>query len=116
MDEKSNVTFSSNVEIMKTNSTLKLDVAFCRKISDYYALRKLFQICDYSTNSYKYVFTSQQTKILCPDSSVYGFSPRKEDPIIVARNKALDNEYGYNYYLENGEVHLNDLIDEFELD
>lgn len=116
MDEKSNVTFSSNVEIMKTNSTLKLDVAFCRKISDYYALRKLFQICDYSTNSYKYVFTSQQTKILCPDSSVYGFSPRKEDPIIAARNKALDNEYGYNYYLENGKVPLNDLIDEYELD
>ena len=113
MDERSNVIFSSNVEIMKTASTLKLDFAFCRKITDYYALLKLFHICDNSTNSYKYIFSPDQLKILCPNGSIYGYFPREENKDIEEKNLLKNEEYRYEYYLKNSKIYLNDLIDEF---
>lgn len=115
MNERSNIVFSSNVEVMKSASTLELDTAFCRKVKDYYALKKLYQICGCSTNSYRYMFSREQINILCPDILTYGFTPRVENEEIRRKNEEKDQEYGYDYYQKNGRIPLNELIDEYEL-
>ena len=61
---ETNVSFKSNVNIIKSKSTLKGDEEFLKKVTDYYALYKLMMgPCGGSTNSSYYVFKVSQRKI-----------------------------------------------------
>lgn len=108
----SNISFASNVNII-TSDPQKMksgDREFFSKISDFYALRKLYEMCGRQTNSRMYVFQYWQKVILCGES---GFSVRSEEPAVLMSNKLLEEEYGYqNYEPET----LFPLIDELYLD
>lgn len=71
----SNVSFASNVNIITSNPERMRngDPAFFKKISDFYALRKLYTMCGGSTNSKMYQFAYWQKEILCGEQ---GFSVR----------------------------------------
>lgn len=107
----SNVSFASNVNIITSNPERMRngDPAFFKKISDFYALRKLYTMCGGSTNSKMYQFAYWQKEILCGEQ---GFSVRGEDSKVRERNEALDEKYGYKKMDANA---LFPLIDEMYL-
>lgn len=109
--QESNITFASNVNII-TSDPQKMksgDQQFLSKISDFYALKKLYEMCGRQTNSKMYIFKNWQREILCGE---YGFSVRREDDTVLANNRLMDKEYGYCEYDEES---LFPLIDEMYL-
>ena len=109
---ESNISFASNVNII-TSDPQKMkngDKDFFSKISDFYALKKLYEMCGRQTNSRMYMFQYWQKVILCGES---GFSVRSTEPSVIKSNKAFEEEYGYqNYDPET----LFPLLDELYLD
>ena len=77
----SNITFASNVNIIRSTSQRKGDTAFLNKVTDYDALYKLRNICGGSTNSYFYMFTSKQLKIVSPDFAFGCLNPKIDKEI-----------------------------------
>lgn len=110
--EKSNISFSSNVNIIRSDSYRKGDTDFLRKVKEYYALEKLRIRCGYSMNSSYYMFSSEQMKILSPDF-FDSYMSRKKDKKIEKENEKLNEEYGYERYCKNKTLYP--LIDEFEI-
>lgn len=109
---ESNVSFASNVNIITSDPERMRsgDQAFFKKISDFYALKKLYDMCGGSTNSKMYQFAYWQKVILCGEQ---GFCVRGENSIIREQNEALDKEYGYKKMDANS---LFSLIDEMYLE
>lgn len=100
---ETNVSFKSNVNIIKSKSTLNGDEEFLKKVTDYYALYKLMMgPCGGSTNSSYYVFKVSQRKILA----------QRPDSAINENNKLIDLAYGYS---ERNEEDLYPLIGELVL-
>ncbi len=93
----SNISFASNVNII-TSDPQKMksgDKEFFSKISDFYALRKLYEMCGKQTNSRMYIFNYWQKVNLCGES---GFSVRGDEPAVLRINKVFEQEYGYQNY------------------
>ena len=108
----SNITFASNVNIIRSTSQRKGDTTFLNKVTDYDALYKLRNICGGSTNSYFYMFTSKQLKIVSPDFA-YGCMNPEIDKEIAEENELRNQEYGYDSYEQ---TRLFPLLDELQLD
>lgn len=110
--EDSNISFASNVHIINSDPSRMRngDKEFFSKISDFYALKKLYNMCGRQTNSRMYVFKYWQKVILCGES---GFSVRTEDIAVLEQNKRMDRKYGYQRY---DQKHLFPLIDELYLE
>lgn len=106
-----NISFASNVNLITWDSQKmkKGDKEFLSHISDFYALRKMYEMFG-GTNTSKYIFQSWQREILFGE---YGFSIRSEDKKVIENNKRLDQEYGYKKYNPD---ELYPLIDEMDLD
>ena len=109
---KSNISFSSNVNIIRSKSQSKGDEKFLRKIKDYDALDKLRNISEGSMNSYFYVFSYEQIKIVSPEFNGLYVRPKK-DAQILKENACLNKEYGYDEYDESK---MFPLVDEVHID
>ena len=109
---ESNISFASNVNIITSDpqNMRNGDKEFFSKITDFYALKKLFHMCGSNTNSKMYMFPYEQKKILCGE---YGFSVRREDERVLKENKEKEELYGYNNY---DPEELYPLIDELYLE
>lgn len=107
---ESNISFASNVNII-TSDPQKMrsgDKVFFSKITDFYALQKLRDLCG-GMNTAMYIFPYWQKKILCGEE---GFSVRREDPKVVEQNRIMNEEYGYCFF---DDAEMNPLIDELYL-
>ena len=105
-----NISFSSNVNIIKSTSQSVGDKEFLGSVTDYYALSKLKDIAG-GTNTKFYIFKLSQLKILSPDFAGT-VNPRMEDPVALSENVKLNNLYGYDDY---NEEELYPLLDEVYL-
>ncbi|WP_031548894.1 UvrD-helicase domain-containing protein [Oribacterium sp. FC2011] len=93
----SNISFASNVNLITSDPTRMRngDKDFFSRITDFYALKKLYEMCGNTTNSKMYRFPYDQKVILCGD---FGFSVRSEDEKILKENDQKDELYGYKKY------------------
>lgn len=107
--KKSNISFVSNINVYSgVTSIRKGNTEFLHKITDFKALKKLRNgPCNGSTNSSYYLFTHKQVEILCSDQN-NSFSVKRISPEIEKHNEKLNNEYGYNKYLDNELMPLRD--------
>lgn len=109
----SNISFSSNVNIIRSKSQSKGDEKFLRKVRDYDALCKLRTgPCHGSMNSNFYIFSYDQMKIVSPDFNMMYVAPQR-DPAVLAENERLNKVYGYSQY---DEKELAPLLDETYLE
>ena len=110
---ESNISFISNVNICSSSpDSRKGDEKFLRKVKDYYALEKLRSFMGGYTNSYYYLFSYEQLKIVSPE--FYGnFVRPKVDEEIRRENELMDARYGYSGYDES---QLAPLIGDTELE
>ena len=108
----SNLVFKSNVHFIKSTSTSKGDDDFLHRITDFYALKKLYEgPCGRCTNSSYYMFKHSQSLELFP----YGnfFALRRSDETIEQKNREMNELYGYSQRSYEklfpilGELHLN---------
>lgn len=99
---ESNISFSSNVDIIQSTSQRTGDPVFLKKITDYDALMKLRRISNGSMNSKFHVFSSKQIEVISPEFKYCGYYvERKKDPAIFEKNEELNKEYGYCDYDES---------------
>ena len=101
----SNISFPSNVNIIRSISQSKGDQTFLRNVKDYSALCKLLKINRGSTNSSFYIFSPEQVRIKTQGNML----TQSETPEEIAKNKRLEKEYGYKAY---DEAALEPLLDE----
>lgn len=101
----SNISFPSNVNIIRSISQSKGDEKFLRNVKDYTALCKLLKINKGSTNSSFYIFSPEQVRI----KSQGHMLRQAETPEEIAENERLEKEYGYKAYDESA---LAPLLDE----
>lgn len=109
---ESNISFASNINLISSDPAKmqKGDKEFLAKITDFYALKKLYEICGRQTNSNFYMFKYSQKVILCGES---GFSVRSEDSKIRQSNLQAEEEYGYKNFEQ---IMLFPLVDEMYLE
>ena len=96
--EESNISFASNVNIITSDPNVmsRGDKSFFSKITDYYALKKMYySVCNGQFNSNKYVWPRWQVNILCGET---GFTLKREDQEVLTTNREMDLEYGYQNY------------------
>ena len=111
---ESNISFSSNVDIIQSTSQRTGDPLFLKKITDYDALMKLRRISNGSMNSKFHIFSSKQIEIISPEFRYCGYYvERKKDLAISEKNERLNKEYGYCDYDENK---LYPLLGDIQLD
>lgn len=70
---ESNISFSSNVDIIQSTSQRTGDPLFLKKITDYDALMKLRRISNGSMNSKFHIFSSKQIEIISPEFRYCGY-------------------------------------------